>query len=46
MNGEAERDAGRELTLDEELLLWLGDEPPAACERQRAHANRHKRRTA
>jgi uncharacterized protein (TIGR00730 family) len=29
MSAEAERGAARELTLDEELLLWLGDEPAA-----------------
>ena len=28
MSAEAERPAARELTLDQELLLWLGDEPP------------------
>ena len=28
--GEHEKTRDRELTVDEELLLWLGDEPPTA----------------
>jgi uncharacterized protein (TIGR00730 family) len=30
MAGEQENPRDRELTVDEELLLWLGDEPPTA----------------
>jgi uncharacterized protein (TIGR00730 family) len=40
MGGESSSQPARKLTFDEELLLWLGDEPPAvrAADVERTHA--------
>jgi uncharacterized protein (TIGR00730 family) len=40
MGGEPSSQPARKLTFDEELLLWLGDEPPAvrAADVERTHA--------